>query len=657
MTWLCSEPPSWPQAPGLTVLEASPGKARDRIVSRWLTERVLSNHPERVGQILRLRCRPEDRGPWAGLRELVQALLPSLGRLAPELLSRHACEICLVVPELRSELGFPQSLTDTVPDEEKTRNFAADRAYRCLHGLIDLIDEWQELAQPGPWWIACEDYEEANPLVRRFYAELVRRRGARLGLRLLVAVAPGSGEKIVREFEDAATLTAVRLELPTTDSRTRPSREAWRKRALELEAELESDSAARELQFPRLIEAWRRSDTPARALPWELRVMSAHNHAGLYELSLRYAPHVEASLDDLPLDDYLNAVLALYFCYVPLDRAEQARALLERALTNVPDPRTENQFCYLLAMVYARFLQPADLAAAERLLQRALDVLAAPGIDESDRHFRTVFTLNGLAFVRMRQGRVQEAIDLCAAGFERLNKHLDPERHRLHRSVLLFNIGQVHAHVGPYEDAIAYFTQAMAMDPNYSEYYNDRGTVYFKMGHLDEARRDYERAIDLSPPYAEVWTNLGQCYRQMEQMDAAIEAYTRALDLDPRLPLALVGRAESLAALDYPDQALADYDRALALEPDQPVLLAGRAIIRFDCGRIEEAAADLDRAVELAPEMAQLYQNRAVARTELGRLDDAAGDLCTYIELCPDAEDRAEVEASLHELRELAAAA
>jgi tetratricopeptide (TPR) repeat protein len=655
MTWLCSEPKSWPQAPGVSVLEANPGVARDRVVGCWLTEQVLADEGDRAGQVLRLRCRPEDRGPWAGLREFAQALVPSLRLRAPELLSRHACELCLVVPELRAELGFPQSLTDTVPDEEKTRNFAADRAYRCLHGLIDLVSEWHELAEPGPWCIACEDYEQANPLVRRFYAELVRRRGARLGLRLLAVVAPGHGDELKREFHGDAILAAVRLDLPAPDSRAMPA-EDWGRLALELEDQLESDPAARELQFPRLIEAWRRSDTPARALPWELRVMSAHNHAGLYELSLRYAADVEASLDDLPLEDYLNAVLVLYYCYVPLDRAEQARALLERALTVMPNGRTENQFCYLLAMLYARFLKPADLAAAERLLQRALDVLSAPDIDESDRHFRTVFTLNGLAFVRMRQGRVQEAIDLCAAGFERLNEHLDPGRHRLHRSVLLFNIAQVHAHVGPNEDAIAYLSQAMAMDPNYSEYYNDRAAVYFKMGLLDEARSDYERAIALSPPYAEVWTNLGQCHREMERMDAAVDAYTRALDLDPRLPLALVGRAEALAALDRGEQALADYDRALTLEPDQPLVLAARAIARYELGRIEQAAADLDRAVELAPEMPELYQNRAVALRELGRLDDAASDLSTYVKLCPDADDRAAVEASLLELRDLAAA-
>jgi predicted Zn-dependent protease len=126
--------------------------------------------------------------------------------------------------------------------------------------------------------------------------------------------------------------------------------------------------------------------------------------------------------------------------------------------------------------------------------------------------------------------------------------------------------------------AIDYFGQAMAMDPNYSEYYNDRGAVYFRMGLLEHAERDYLAAIELSPPYPEVWTNLGQCYRAMERMDQAVRAYTRALDLDPSSTLALVGRADAQFALDHAElAALADYDRALTIEPKQPLMLASRA--------------------------------------------------------------------------------
>jgi tetratricopeptide (TPR) repeat protein len=273
--------------------------------------------------------------------------------------------------------------------------------------------------------------------------------------------------------------------------------------------------------------------------------MEDYNHAGLYEASLTYATETETALDRLYAEDpalYVTAVYHLSFCDVPLDRANAACAIVERALTRADDAADLTRCCYLLATPHARFLEPTDLVTAEEYLQQGLGVLAAAE-DDDEHHFMTVFTMNGLAFVRLRQRRVQEALDPCTSGVSRLDEHLDPERHRLHRSVLLFNIAQVHAQIGPYEDAIEYFTQSMAMDPNYSEYYNDRGTVHFKMGHLQDAERDYLRAIELSPPDAEVWTNLGQCDRAMERMDDAIAAYSRALDRDPARSLALLAGA------------------------------------------------------------------------------------------------------------------
>lgn len=645
MHWQSREPQAWPQRPGIVVLESEPGEARDAVIARWL-----SQQRDRGGPTWRLGCRPhEGGGMWAGLHTLIEDLIPALRERAPELLSRHAHELRLVVPALKPQLPSRQTLTDTAEDDERTRNYAADRAYRSLHGLIDLLSAWHELVDPGPWAIACDGYEDANGLVHRFFAELVRRRGSQLGLHVLMVVGPGRGEDIAGGLDALAITAAVRLALPRGETNAPPP-EAMTSLATELEHQLADDPAAREAQLPRLIESWRLSDAPERAVRWQVLAMGGYNHAGLYEASLTYATEVEAALDRLYAEDpalYFTAVYNLYFCYVALDRANAACAIVERALTRVEDAADLARYCYLVAMLHARFLEPTDLAKAEEYLQQGLGALAAADEDDEEHHFMTVFTMNGLAFVRLRQRRVQEALDLCTSGVARLNEHLDPERHRLHRSVLLFNIAQVYAQTGPYEDAIEYFTQGMAMDPNYSEYYNDRGAVHFKMGHLRDAERDYLQAIKLSPPYAEVWTNLGQCYRAMERMDDAIAAYSRALDLDPACALALAGRADAHGDLGRAQQALADYDAALALEPDEPLVLASRAIVRYEAGRVSEALADLDAAIALAPDVAELYQNRAVALQELDHHDDAARDLSTYLRLSPDAEDREDVESSL----------
>ena len=649
MTWQSSQPQSWPHAPGLTVVEANRGQARTEIVSSWLAEQVLASDRDGACQMLRLRCRPQDAGPWAGLREPFREVVRSLRRKAPELLEHHAQELCQVLPELRSELGFPQSLTDTVPEEEKTRNYAADRAYRCLHGLIDLLSEWHELTNAGPWVIACEDYDEANPLVRRFYAQLLRRRGTRLGLRLMVTVAPGRGEAILAGFADVAPQAAVRLELPAAEEIDRPPAE-WTRIAHELDARLRARSRGPRAGVPRLIDAWHRSDTPERALRWELSMMSTHNHVGLYEVGLRYADAVEAGLESLYAEspaDYFDAIRVLYFCYVMLDRAPRVRELVEQALERAQGPRAENEFCYLLAMLHARFLKPVDLSAAERLSQRAID---GPRRTRA-RRGRSPFPDRVHA---ERTGAGPPAPAPPRGGGRPLQRRRPAaQRAPRLRAPPPAPVGPAVQHRpgarpdrAPTRTAMDYFSQAMAMDPNYSEYYNDRGAVYFKLGRLDEAEADYRRAIELARPTP-------RSGRTWDSATAKCAGWTRPWPPTPDrstsspAPLALVGRAEAHFALGRLDAALADYDRALALEPDRALVLAGRAIVRYESGRLAEAAADLDRAVELDPEVPELYQNRAVALRDLGRLEEAARDLGTYVRLCPDADDRAEIEAQL----------
>jgi tetratricopeptide (TPR) repeat protein len=645
MTWQSNEPQPWPQSAGVVMLEGEPGKDRDAVVARWLAERRAGDGPT-----WHLWCDRRDGGAWAGLGALIEGLCPALHAHAPDLLARHGRELCLVAPALQSEVGFVECLTDILDGEEKTRNYPADRAYRCLHGLIDLLSEWDELTDPGRWSIVCDRFDEANALVHRFFTELSRRRGLAVGLHLLVVVGPGRGEAIAAKFEPSSITATIRLTLardPVCESR-----EEMTRLALELESRVEVRSA-RDEELTRLIDTWRRSTSPERALRWEVIATSRYTHAGLYEASEPYAADIEAGLDRLFSEDlglYLVAVNMLYFCYVPAGRADDARRIVQHALERLKDPAELARHYYLMAMLYGRFLQPNDQDRAEQYLARALAVIEQGDFADDERHFRTVFMWNGLALVRLRQGRVSEALELCRSGVARLNEHLNPERHRLHRSVLLFNIAQVHAQIGPNEDAIEYFSQAMEVDPNYSEYYNDRGAVYFKMGLLEHAERDYLQAIELSPPYAEVWTNLAQCYRAMQRMDDAVSAYSRALDLDPSSALALVGRADAQFELDRAELALADYDRALMIEPEQPVVLASRAILHYEAGRLPEAVNDLGAALELAPDLAEVYQNRAVALRELGQRDEAARDLSTYLELCPDAEDRSEVEATLSAL-------
>lgn len=639
-----------PRVPGgLRILEAAAGTAR----RRWLEAEARAARDAGARAFLLDVCFDEG-GPWAGLRELFGELLPEV-RCRPELQNRHAAELAYVLPALKKELGVRhQTLTDLAPPEEKVRNYPADRAYRVVHGLIDLLTALKtEMGDDRSWLLLCDSFDRISHIGRRFFRELVRRRGEALDLTLLLAVAPGNGDEVEELFPQGAGRIAA--DLPG-GSEAEVDREAALARARELEALAAEDADLAEVHVAEILRCFRLAGREPEIFYWTCRALEIYNSLGFYEDALTYG-HVAWRLYDeygrsLP-DLRWSLFVKLFMSTVGLQRSSEALDLVESSgiLREPMPPERRAQLYYLVSMLYVRYLPERNLSRGEELLEQALEDLEVADMPEEEYHFYWVFNRNGLALVRHLQGRYEEAIELCQQGFERLKTHLAAEKHTLHRSVLLYNIAQVYGAIGSIEKAIEYYSAALEMDPAYSEYYNDRGSLYLRLGKLEEAKADYRRAIELSPPYHEVWTNLGQCHRQSGEWLDAVHAFSTAIDLQPANPAALFGRAQALEALGREEEALADYDRVIELRPDRWDARGCRAVLLYQRGELERSLEDLDRAIASAPRQTDLYFNRSVALADLGRTAEAIADFEAFLSLAPPEEERAEAERRLAELR------
>ena len=645
-----SLPERWYAAAGrVEVVEAPPGLQR----RGWLEDR-LREAARRGTRAWFLPCGFDEGGPWAGVRELLAPWSVEIGASRPQLLNMHDYELVHVLPELRRSLEVRHpTLTDLAPADEKVRSYPADRALRVVHGLIDLLAAAKG-REDQIWVMACDSLDSSGHIGRRFFQELMRRRGAKLRIVLIAAVDPGRGEEVRSWFGSLADGPVRGLDL--TPGPMEPlDRAAAMDAAEQLEVRAGADDLEAEVHLPELIRLWRIAGRPDKAAHWQMRGLEICGARGLYADAILYGEAARAFYQaNAQVSEELRWwwFSKLFLAYVALGRPDEAQRLAEEdAIGQLDDPERCARLSYLLAMLHGRYLPDPDPARSDDLLAQGLRSLQRADLCDEDRHFQTVLNRNGLAMIRCRQGRLGEAMVLCRQSHDELEAHLGPARHRLQRSILLYNLAQVYGALGRYEDVARYLTLALELDPNYSEYYNDRGSVFLKMGRLREARADYLRAIELSPPYPEVHVNLGQCYRAMGELCAAIDAYSRALDLDPTQELALAGRAQCLDALGRTAAALADYDAALALRPDQWDVRASRAVALYDRGNVAASLLDLDWAIALAPETADLYRNRSVALAELGRTFEAALDLETFLELRPENEDRDEMEAFLAHLR------
>ncbi|MCF2145664.1 tetratricopeptide repeat protein [Desmonostoc muscorum LEGE 12446] len=640
-----------PEIAKVILLEGESGSSRLEILQQWLQV-----GEENKAKTWLLSFNTQEDGLWSGLNEWLNQLLPDIQEKAPHLIEKHSYELAMILPGLRRQISVKNpNLTDSSIDDERVRNYPLDRAYRIIHGVINLLDSWFDYTDASPWLIACNDYEQAGFLVRRFFAELVRRRGQKLKLSLVFAAAPNTGETAIAHLNHQFLAQKISLELPPKPEVV-ISQAKMSQLAQKLEEQIGRDSIELEIHGPRLVSYWLQSDQPEKALIWQARLLGTYNHQGFYEDALVYCEPVATQLDHLCGKDNnmrWNMVGNLFNCYATTGNITKAYQIVqEEALLKLDAPAQLVRAYYIMAMFHTRFLPEHDHALAEDYLNRSLSILAESTADipADDRHFMTAFDMNGLALVKHRQGFPEEAIKLCKSAIEEFKNHLSEGQHRLHRSVLDYNIAQVYAAMGELEEAVIYFTAAIAADPNYSEYYNDRGNVYQRLGYLENALNDYHQAIELSPPYYEVWMNIGHCYYLKGLPEEATKAYSVALDLEPTLTPALIGRAQAFEAWGYLEAALLDYNAALALNSQQPLLLANRATLHYELGQLPEALSDLAAAIALSPDNPDFYQNRAIVLISLGQSDAASTDLQTYLRLNPDATDRAEVEENLSSL-------
>ena len=100
----------------------------------------------------------------------------------------------------------------------------------------------------------------------------------------------------------------------------------------------------------------------------------------------------------------------------------------------------------------------------------------------------------------------------------------------------------------------------------------------------EEAIAEYSKAINLDPNYAKAYNNRGSAYSYLGDLRHAIVDYDKAIALDPEKPQPYANRGLAYSALGDPDQAIADLQRALSLASDPGL----KAQIEDDIARLRD---------------------------------------------------------------------
>ena len=123
-------------------------------------------------------------------------------------------------------------------------------------------------------------------------------------------------------------------------------------------------------------------------------------------------------------------------------------------------------------------------------------------------------------------------------------------------------------------EAIRYFDQAISLDANYAEAYNNRALARQALGQLTTALADSDRAVQLEEASARLMEqsgvyhyNRGVLRLQLDKVDAAIADFTAAIERNARYVEAYVARAHAYRSAGRLDDAREDLRHVLALAP------------------------------------------------------------------------------------------
>jgi tetratricopeptide (TPR) repeat protein len=109
---------------------------------------------------------------------------------------------------------------------------------------------------------------------------------------------------------------------------------------------------------------------------------------------------------------------------------------------------------------------------------------------------------------------------------------------------------------GLYDQAIADWTKAIELKPDYAEAYFQRGAGYVLKGLSDQAIVDYTKAIELKPDYAKAYFLRSIEYNLKNLHDQAIADSTKVIELKPNFAKAYFARGGA-ASSELTPRALA----------------------------------------------------------------------------------------------------
>ncbi len=187
-----------------------------------------------------------------------------------------------------------------------------------------------------------------------------------------------------------------------------------------------------------------------------------------------------------------------------------------------------------------------------------------------------------------------------------------------------------------FQQAIEYFQQAVAKDPNNARAYAGLADSYALMGSyffapqketIPKARAAALKALEIDGRLAEAHTSLAVIAQNYDwDWQSAEKEYRRAIELNPNYATAHHWYAECLALQGRFDEAFAEIERARQLDPLSLIIAADHGAILYFSRQYDRAIEQFRAVLDMEPNFPRAHM-LAYAYVQKGMFADALADI------------------------------
>ena len=152
-----------------------------------------------------------------------------------------------------------------------------------------------------------------------------------------------------------------------------------------------------------------------------------------------------------------------------------------------------------------------------------------------------------------------------------------------------------------YGQALAAYDEAIRLNPNLAEAYNNRGIVKYELGQYAAAVEDYSAAIRLRSNFVDALNNRGNAHAALGQFPNAAQDLQAAVKLDDNNAVCHNNLGSVYYSMRNFDAALSEYTRAIQLNPAYAEAYYNRAALYYGQRKYSEALADIQKSLSLNP--------------------------------------------------------